>query len=135
MSNLMNDLNNKRKAAGVLIIARSTGNCFLMKRANQGKHPLTWAMLSGEINPEEKPLEGLMREVGEEISINPNIISYHYVYTEKTNDLDFYYYLGFTDNEFKPTLNEENVDYGWFDKTNLPTPLYPRMGTKIFTKI
>jgi 8-oxo-dGTP pyrophosphatase MutT (NUDIX family) len=122
----------KRKAAGVLIVARTTGNCFLMKRADLGKYPMTWAMLSGEIDNGERPLDGLKREVGEEISIDPNIIEYHYAYTEKSNDLDFYYFIGFTDTEFEPTLNYENLAWGWFDKNDLPTPLYPRMGKKIF---
>lgn len=121
----------KRKASGVLIIARDTGNVFLMQRGNGGKHPLTWAMLSGEIEVGEVPLEGLKREVGEEIGINPEIIEYHYVHTEKTSELDFYYFLGFTDNEFEAKLNFENVDWGWFEKSSLPKPLYPRMEQKI----
>jgi 8-oxo-dGTP pyrophosphatase MutT (NUDIX family) len=122
---------NKRKATGVLIIARSTGNLFLMKRGDFGQHPMTWAMLSGEIDSGEKPLEALMREVSEEIQINPEIIEYHYVHTEKTDSLDFYYYMGFTDEEFEPTLNMENLDWGWFPTNNLPQPLYPRMVKKI----
>lgn len=122
----------KRKAAGVLIVARNTGRYFLMKRGTMGKHPLTWAMPSGELEIGERPLDGLKREMSEETQINPEIVSYHYVHTEKDGEKDFYYYAGFTDTEFEPTLNEENLDWGWFEKDDLPRPLYPRMDLKVF---
>ncbi len=43
----------------------------------------------------------------------------------------FHYYEGLTSNEFKPKLDKENLDWGWFSKDNLPSPLYHGMTSKI----
>jgi len=36
-----------------------------------------------------------------------------------------------THKEFIPKLDEENLDYGWFNINNLPNPLYPGTLDKI----
>jgi hypothetical protein len=45
--------------------------------------------------------------------------------------LDFHYYKGFTKSQFIPKLDEENTDYGWFGKDDLPSPLFPKLMDKI----
>jgi hypothetical protein len=43
----------------------------------------------------------------------------------------FHYYQGFVKSEFTPILNEENLEYKWCNKTNLPSPLYDGLYQKI----
>lgn len=123
----------KKNCAGILIKCASTNNVFLLLRSDDSDEPNTWALVSGGINKGETILDGLKREISEELSINPDTIGYSYVGTEYDVDkgIKFYYYEGFTSYEFTPTLNAENKQYGWFSKDSLPTPLYPNIETKI----
>lgn len=122
-----------KTSAGVLVKAKDTGRIFLMLRCSRASNPLTWAMVSGGIEEGEDKLDGLKREVEEECSIDPNIIEYKFI-EEITHEDDgdkFNYYEGLTDSEFIPTLCDENLDWGWFDKDDLPEPLYPNIQGKI----
>ena len=116
-----------RTAAGVLVKCIETNRILLLLRNDKGDEPNTWALVSGGVDPGENVLEGLKREVHEEMMINPNIIEYKFI--NKTHivqkNMDFYYFKGFTKSQFIPRLDHENMDFGWFDKDKLPAPLYP----------
>jgi 8-oxo-dGTP pyrophosphatase MutT (NUDIX family) len=131
--NMLNTKNNRKIAAGVLIKCRETNKVLLLLRNDKAYEPNTWSMVSGGIESGEEVLEGLKREVKEEISIDPNIIEYEFVGItySKSKNLDFHYYKGFTNTEFIPKLDYENLDWGWFDKDNLPENLYPNLEGKI----
>ena len=43
----------------------------------------------------------------------------------------FHYYEGFTEDEFKAKLDDENLKCGWFSKKRIPLPLYRDMKEKI----
>lgn len=120
-------MNSRDRAAGVVITARDTGRVFLLLRSLKVDIPLTWAMLSGGIEEGEDVLTGLKREITEETGINPEIIDFTYIRTIDNGDKDFYFYKGFTDSEFIPKLCDENIDWGWFKKKELPEPLYPTL--------
>lgn len=124
------ELENKKKVVGVLIKCLNTGNVFLLYRNDSRP---TWALVSGTIESGEDVLDALKREISEELSINPNIISYDFVNIEHIIEkkLDFYYYRGFVKEEFTPTLDTENLDFGWFSKDNLPSPLFQDLYGKI----
>ena len=95
--------------------------------------PPIYGLVSGGINHGEVVLDGIKREIGEELSIDPNIIDFKYVGVEhiiKKNRM-FYYYQGFVKDEFKPTLDEENLNYMWTNVDNLPSPLFPGLLYKI----
>jgi 8-oxo-dGTP pyrophosphatase MutT (NUDIX family) len=119
--------------AGVLIKCITTGRLLLLLRNDNVDRPNTWSLVSGGVEHGESILEGLKREVEEELSIDPSIIDFRFA--EKMQipgrNKDFYYYQGFTMSEFNVTLCEENLDFGWFDKDDLPEPLYPEMDSKI----
>jgi 8-oxo-dGTP pyrophosphatase MutT (NUDIX family) len=121
----------KKQAVGILIIARNTGRVFLLQRSSSAGHSHLWALLSGGMEPGEDPLQTIAREVREEISINPSIIDFHLIKKEITPRNDFYYYVGFTNSEFRPTLDFENEDWGWFDPDELPSPTFPGLKEKI----
>lgn len=119
------------KHAGVLIKAKDTGNFLLLLRCTESGNPLTWNGVSGGVEEGEDFLEGLKREVNEEIGIDPEKIQYTKAGEEESKNDIFYYYEGLTDSEFIPTLNDEHLDWGWFKKDDLPEPLYPNLGSKI----
>jgi ADP-ribose pyrophosphatase YjhB (NUDIX family) len=116
---------------GVLIKASNTNRYFLMLRSTKALNPLTWGLISGGINENEDILDGLKREIREECSIDPSIIQFKQINEEEVRDGVFYYYQGLTDSEFIPTLDFENLDWGWFDKEDLPEPLFPNLKSKI----
>lgn len=117
-------------AVGVLIKCDKTDKIFLMLRND--KRP-TWSLVSGGLENGEEPIDCLKREVSEELSIDPNIINYKKVGVEDipSKNLTFHYYEGLTSNEFIPKLDHENLEWGWFEKDNLPSPLYTGMEQKI----
>lgn len=121
-------------AAGVLIKCTETNRVLLLQRnENGGEYHGVWSVMSGGIEEGETVLDGLKREVNEEMSINPNIIKYKFIDKEASpkKTMDFYYYEGFTNSEFIPKLDHENLDYGWFSEDDIPSPLYPNMESKL----
>lgn len=121
-------------AAGVLIRCIRTNRVLLLQRnENGGRYHGVWSLMSGGIEEGESVIDGLKREVTEEMSINPNLIDYVYIGEEWTpqKTMTFHYYEGFTMSEFIPTLDHENMDYGWFSEDDLPTPLYPKLDSKL----
>ena len=110
-------------AGGVLIKCINTESVLLLLRSDICDEPNTWSLVSGTIEPTERILDGIEREVKEEINIDPNYITYKFKHKEvsHTKNLDFYYYEGYV----KPTLNNEHLDYVWCDLNTLPQPLFP----------
>ncbi len=121
----------EERFAGVLIKARETNRVFLMLRGTQGFYPLTWGLISGGINKNEDVLSGLKREIFEECRIDPTTIEFNEIIDEKGSNSRFHYYEGFTEKEFIPILDHENLDYMWVDLETLPDPLYPNLFDKI----
>jgi 8-oxo-dGTP pyrophosphatase MutT (NUDIX family) len=121
----------KKKAAGVLVKCLPTNKVLLLLRSDICTYPKTWSLISGGIDGDEEIFDGLRREVGEEIGIDPNYIIYRYQNEESQKDIDFYYYEGYVGKEFRPRINEEHLDYVWCDLDSLPTPLFPGLLEKI----
>jgi len=87
-----------RITAGVLIKCTTTSRLLLLLRPIGGENGNTWNLLSGGIERGETTLDGLKREVNEELSIDPNIIDYKYIGKEEVTrkNMLFHYYQGFT---------------------------------------
>lgn len=130
LSESLMEYDNKRIVAGVLIKCAKTDEILLLLRND--KIP-TWALVSGNIEKGENPLEALKREIYEELFINPNKIEFKFMRIEHIPDknIDFYYYEGLTNSKFTPILDHENLNFGWFNKENLPTPLFKGLAEKI----
>lgn len=124
------ELDEKQIVAGVLIKCTKTGNVFLLFRND--KVP-TWAMVTGGVDAGENVLAGLKREIHEELLIDANIIEFKPVGVEQipARNREFHFYQGFTNSEFKPILDHENLNWGWFSKDKLPSPLYKGLAEKI----
>jgi len=120
----------KKIVAGVLIKCTETGNVFLLLRND--KVP-TWALVSGGMDQGEDILQGLQREMFEELFVRPGAVQFKSIRVEQIpeKNIEFHYYEGFTNSEFKPILDHENLNWGWFSKHNLPTPLFKGLAEKI----
>ena len=46
-----------KKASGVILICNQTNRFLLVKRGDMGSNPGRWSMVSGAMDPGEKPLE------------------------------------------------------------------------------
>lgn len=120
----------KIQAAGVLIFCKKTDKVFLLLRNDRTP---SWSLVSGTIMDDEDMLLGLHREIIEELSINPEIIEYEYLYTELTPNqkIVFSYYKGYVEEEFTPILDHENLDFGWFNKAEIPNNLFYKLEEKL----
>lgn len=119
----------RKRHVGVLIKCQSSGRFLLLKRAGI-PHKGTFGLLSGGLNEGEKPLDGLKREVGEEINyFGP--INYKFINKEVSDKAEFYYFVGIVEKEFIPKLDHENLSWVWTKPNELPTPLYPKIEEKI----
>ncbi len=115
------------KYGGVLLICEKSGKFLLLKRSAKSTYPKTWSIVSGGIEKGESPLEGVKRELKEETQIDSNNIKYEFF--EHQNQLIPYFdfFIGYCDEEFECKLDNENIDWGWFDIENLPKPLFPTL--------
>jgi len=112
----------KKTGAGILFFAKDTKRFLILLRNPKVHKGNTWSTVGGKLEPGESAEEGAVRETREEIEFDDDIdlkplytfkkINYNEI--KKINVLFKYYtYLAKLDNEFKPKLNWENVDYKW----------------------
>lgn len=112
-----------KKAAGCLIYCYKTKRFLLLKRSEFVNEPRTWNIISGALEENESPLQGLEREIKEET--NKKVVIYpqpYYIFKDK--NFQFYNFFAIVDNEFTPKLDWENSSYMWlkledFTKMNL----------------
>lgn len=121
---------NKKIVGGVLIKCTNTNRILLLFRND--KIP-KWALMSGTIDKGETVLDGLKREIYEELFIRATGIKFKPMGIEQITDknMEFHYFEGFCDVEFKPILDDENLNYLWCNLSNLPSPLYNGLIDKI----
>lgn len=127
---LMNDNNEKEVIGGVLIKCETTDRIFLLLRNDTTP---VWSLMSGGIDEGENIIDGIKREMYEELFVKTNDIIFKKIKIEyiPNKNREFHYFEGFTNIEFKPILDHENLKYGWFSKDNLPSPLYKGLAEKI----
>jgi hypothetical protein len=112
------------KAAGCLLYSASTKRfCFQLRNNNKSKVK-TWGTWGGQLNPNEKPFDGLMRELSEEMSREVQISKIIHLNTYRNNEFTYTNYLMLVRNEFIPQLNKESNGYCWVDASSLPVGLH-----------
>lgn len=115
-----------RAGAGLLVIARSTGRFLLTLRSAHVYEPETWGLPGGKIDPDENPRTAAVRELMEETGYDEDVaVSREPLYVYEEPDFRFVNHAGLVDEEFEPSLNWENDDFGWFTLADLPDPLHP----------
>jgi 8-oxo-dGTP pyrophosphatase MutT (NUDIX family) len=114
------------------MIARPDGRILLALRAPWLPDPLVWSVPAGRLEPGEEPLDAALREGQEELGRVPTarvLAAYKDVRAQFTTFL-----AEISENDarsWRPKLNPENVDWGWFHLEELPTPLHPGVGNAL----
>ena len=110
-------------AAGMLAICPETGRYLILKRRNDVKYPGYWGLPGGFLDEEDGyPKITAIREFKEETKYKGLIkLSKEPLFVEKSNHLDFYFYVGILPYEFVPDLqgeckcSPESLDYKWIE--------------------
>ena len=82
-----------------------------------------WNIPKGHIQIGEEPLAGSVREFTEETQIVLNGIPELDSTYKKDNGGEFYLYVLKGTRKFIPRINHEHTDWGYFDVTDLPSPI------------
>jgi len=120
-------MKHKILGAGILAFEKSTGKILFGRRGMKGEQPNTWSPFGGTFEKEDQmPRNTAIREFKEETGCKCSFqLSKMPYYINDGNQLRFYTYLAIFDNEFTPIINQESMDYQWFDLNSLPENLHP----------
>jgi len=124
------------KAAGALIVAKNTGRVMLNLRSRFTSHNGTWSFWGGMVLPDENIIEGLSRELAEEMGAIPDIIEVLPLDIYHSADGQFQYYtmLIVVQDEFVPILNKESDGYCWCRIGKWPKPLHSGAKKLLYNK-
>lgn len=114
------------KGVGALIYARNTGRYLFLLRT-LGSWPMTWGLPGGKINADEGIVDGLNREIFEELGgkiVEPKIVPIE-MFTSNNEQFIYHTYFIAVDYEFIPELNHEHLGYAWLPLSAAPKPLHP----------
>jgi 8-oxo-dGTP pyrophosphatase MutT (NUDIX family) len=116
-------------SAGALFKCTTTNRYFFLLRGTKSSYPSRFGLVGGKVHVGEKILEGLQREIIEEIGFLPKISKWINFNCFTSIDKRFSYHsiLILTPTEFIPNLNGESDGYAWVNIDNPPRPLHPRL--------
>jgi ADP-ribose pyrophosphatase YjhB (NUDIX family) len=123
-------------AGGAIFVCLKTQRVCLFLRSDKVSSANTWGFVGGKIEKDEIIINGIHREITEEMGFVPEIKKFLPIDVFKSMDNNFMYYsvVILVDNEFTPALNHENSGYGWFSVNALPKPLHPGAKTVLLHK-
>ena len=114
------------EGCGALVYAKST-NRYLFLLRNKTRHAGAWGIVGGKIDPGETVIQGLVREIKEEIG--QNFVQKKFIpletFTADNRKFVYYTFLVSMDEEFVPVLNSEHRGYCWVELDDYPKPLHP----------
>lgn len=124
-------------SAGALIKSLETNRFLFLARNKTTSYAKSWSLVGGKIYNNEHVLDGLTREIYEEVGFVPEILKWFVFDTYISKDKQFCYHsvLLLTPNEFIPKLNAENIGYSWVDLDITPKPLHPKLKEVLKEKI
>ena len=114
------------EGCGALIYSKST-NRYLFLLRNKSKYSGSWGIVGGKMKIKETVIQGLVREIQEDIGIDYTNFKFIPLETFTADNRKFVYYtflLGI-EAEFVPTLNDEHRGYCWVELNDHPKPLHP----------
>lgn len=123
--------------AGVIAFDKHSGKILLDRRGMEGDNPNTWVPFGGTFEESDgTPRTTAKREFWEETGVSvPYNLSLKPFYVSNDKFLDFYSYIGIFDGQFKVTICEESIGYGWYDLENLPDNLHPGFESMLKDKL
>ena len=115
------------RGVGAIIVSEQTGKVMTVLRSAQESYPNTWTFAGGRVENLESDIEGLRRELQEELQLTKiKKITPLHRYQSRSKDFVYDTYVVVVPKEFIPELNWENSGYAWTDIDNLPSPLHPK---------
>ena len=109
-----------KRAAGVAPIYKNS--ILLAKRTEfwgKEKTPVPlggyWSIFAGSLEKNENPMVCAVRELKEETQISTSIEHLKYIKTIQEPNLELTIYALELEEMILPVLNEEHIEYGWFD--------------------
>ena len=107
-----------KKAAGIVVIQKKTGETLLGKRNKNGRDGKTWAVFGGKVEKGESAKDAALREFWEETGhkINEPITE---LMATSDGGFIFVYYLVFVDDTFDIKINDEHSTYEWVKITKV----------------
>lgn len=113
-------------AAGALVLCAKT-NRYLFLLRNGHSHSGTWGIIGGKIKSDETIIDGLHREIREEIGFEftSNKIIPVEKFTSDTGKFIYHTYVIIVNEEFVPILNNEHRGYCWVPLNDHPKPMHP----------
>ena len=111
---------------GTIFFSTSTKRYLFLLR-NKDSHGDTWAFVGGKVESGESPIEGLTREIEEEVGFLPNIKKNIPIekFTNKNKQFEYHTFISVVEEEFIPKLNKEHKGYAWVSIEGWPKPLHP----------
>ena len=108
------------------------GRYLMMKRSADSKiFPGVWEFPGGKIEPSERPLDALRREIWEELGYDIPPVTPFGIYSTEVFDkaIELHAFIGEADEQITPKLIDHDA-YGWFDadelvSLNVPDPDKP----------
>ena len=115
-----------KTGVGTLIVSSSSETVLLGMRAQYKTHPFTWSLFGGMIEVGETTKIGLLRELEEEMGFVPDIAKIYPfdIYYSKDKHFKYYTYVIVVEDEFTPSLNNENCGYCWIKLGCWPKPMH-----------
>ena len=113
------------EGVGALIYAKST-NRYLFLLRSKSKHAGSWGIVGGKVEAGETVIQGLVREIQEEIGVDYTNRKFIPIETFTADNRKFVYYtfVVSVDEEFVPKLNNEHRGYCWVEINDHPRPLH-----------
>lgn len=114
------------EGVGALVYSKNT-NRYLFLLRDKTKQQGYWGIVGGKIDTGETVIQGLVREIKEEIGVDYTGKKFIPLETFTADNQKFVYYtfLVTVDNEFVPVLNDEHRGYCWVELRDHPKPLHP----------
>jgi len=111
---------------GTIFFSTSTKRYLFLLR-NKDSHGDTWAFVGGKVERGESPIEGLTREIREEVGFLPSITKNIPIekFTNKNKQFEYHTFISVVEEEFIPKLNKEHKGYAWVTIEGWPKPLHP----------
>jgi 8-oxo-dGTP pyrophosphatase MutT (NUDIX family) len=113
------------RAAGILLMARSSERVLMLQRSDECSEPGRWALPGGKIEEGESPRVAAVRELEEETGYDGQLtVLKEPIFVYRGDDLEFSTYFAYVEREFSVSLNWESEDGDWFFLRVLPQPLH-----------
>lgn len=125
------------QATGIIFLTKKTKRILYLLRNPQKSFPLTWCFPGGKIEHNETVVQGLDREIYEEVGEIPNILYSFYIntYSNESKSFTFHTFLGIIEDEFIPHISDEHIGYCWCDMDRFPKPIHPKIRNIFQNKI